>query len=831
NKAAQKISDISDVIETYSPNGTFTLNGISDSKLSVSYRLVDGSDKDVISIEGKKITILNAGSVKVIAYQWGNRNYFPADSVVFTVIIDQADQTLPTDLKDITKTYNSGNFELLECFTSANLPVLYSIPNNTVVTLVDNAKEVSILSAGETTFYAYHQGDRNYKDVSAKFKITIQPDRQTINVETLTNVYGDDDFDLIFKSSKDSVVTYSLQTPTDVLSLSGERNGTVSILNAGEVKVVATLDCPNYYRIDTTFTITVNKAVQTISECRNIVATYVPSDIFTLGAISDSDLPVSYRLSETSAKDIISISGNTVNILGAGTVSVIAYQWGSRNYLAADSVVFTVLIEKAKQLILPIENIVHSFDIGQFDVHGFASSGLDVSFSVSNNNGVLIIQDKQFKVVGVGENIMVTASQIGNKDYLPADNITFLVTIYKATPIITPDTTIIKTIGDPSFILPQQSTNKSPITFTIEEGTCIDVSGNEATIKSIGEVTIIASQEENDHYAAVSIKFKIVVNRMQQSIITDSHIEKTYGDADFYIEADATSELPLKYTILLGNNFISMQDNKVNILNAGIAKVKIEQEGTEDRYEPASTVITIEIRKKSQTLTSVQNITEYVTASSFELPDFYASSGLPVDVKVPESNGVLHIRENTVYIEQLGSVDIELEQRGNNNYLPASHVFTITIVDVSPLIIEEPSSFESFDGGHYCFVVKATGSNLIYRWYFNGMLISGADSATYCIDYLEKGHTGTYSVLVSNTAGSISSKDVSLAIHTLPDLESLVRLYPNPTTGITNLEIPDILSLEEIAIRNEMGTFVKVIKGNGNFHMQIDIGNLASGFY
>ncbi|MGL4908674.1 MAG: T9SS type A sorting domain-containing protein, partial [Bacteroidales bacterium] len=642
-----------------------------------------------------------------------------------------------------------------------------------------------------------------------------------------SKIYGDDEFELKFKSSEDSTITYRLFEPTDIVSLDGT---TVSILNAGTVKVIAILDCPNYYRVDTTFTIIVNKAEQKISDISDIINTYSPSGSFSLTGISNSELSVSYRLSETSAKDIISILGNTVNILGAGTVSVIAYQWGSRNYLAADSVVFTVLIEKAKQLILPIENIVHSFDIGQFDVHGFASSGLDVSFSVPNGNGVLIIQNKQFQVVGVG-NVMVTASQIGNKDYLPANDITFLVTIYKATPIITPDTTIIKTIGDPSFILPQQSTNKSPITFTIEEGTCIDVSGNEATIKSIGEVTIIASQEENDHYAAVSIKFKIVVNRMQQSIITDSHIEKTYGDADFYIEADATSELPLKYTILLGNNFISMQDNKVNILNAGIAKVKIEQEGTEDRYEPASTVITIEIRKKSQTLTSVQNITEYVTASSFELPDFYASSGLPVDVKVPESNGVLHIRENTVYIEQLGSVDIELEQRGNNNYLPASHVFTITIVDVSPLIIEEPSSFESFDGGHYCFVVKATGSNLIYRWYFNGMLISGADSATYCIDYLEKDHTGTYSVLVSNTAGSISSKEVSLLIHTLPDLESLVRLYPNPTTGITYLEIPNILSLEEVVIRNEMGSFVKAIKGNGNFYMQVDIGNLASGFY
>lgn len=77
------------------------------------------------------------------------------------------------------------------------------------------------------------------------------------------------------------------------------------------------------------------------------------------------------------------------------------------------------------------------------------------------------------------------------------------------------------------------------------------------------------------------------------------------------------------------------------------------------------------------------------------------------------------------------------------------------------------------------FKVKATGTNLDYQWYKDGVAIVGATSSEYVIARLKPSDTGWYRVDVKNTKGSDSeSKLLSAGLD--------MSIVPKPETHIPN---------------------------------------------
>jgi hypothetical protein len=99
-------------------------------------------------------------------------------------------------------------------------------------------------------------------------------------------------------------------------------------------------DTSNYNTTSTTVTVTVNKASQTIT------FPWLPNGTVggsaALTATSNAGLTISYSSSDTS---VATISGSTVNFVGAGLVSITASQAGDSNYEAAsdETITFSVL--------------------------------------------------------------------------------------------------------------------------------------------------------------------------------------------------------------------------------------------------------------------------------------------------------------------------------------------------------------------------------------------------------------------------------------------------------------------------------------------------------
>ncbi len=106
---------------------------------------------------------------------------------------------------------------------------------------------------------------------------------------------------------------------------------------------------------------------------------------------------------------------------------------------------------------------------------------------------------------------------------------------------------------------------------------------------------------------------------------------------------------------------------------------------------------------------------------------------------------------------------------GNLYFLSRANgaVYKITFTgSTAPVITNQPQSTTVFEGNVASFSVTATGTPpLSYQWRKNAVNISGATSSTYVIPSATESDEGNYSVVVSNTAGSVTSNNATLTVN------------------------------------------------------------------
>jgi hypothetical protein len=81
-----------------------------------------------------------------------------------------------------------------------------------------------------------------------------------------------------------------------------------------------------------------------------------------------------------------------------------------------------------------------------------------------------------------------------------------------------------------------------------------------------------------------------------------------------------------------------------------------------------------------------------------------------------------------------------------------------------PVITTQPVAQSATAGGSVTFAAAASGSGNTYQWRFNATNIAGATSATYTIPSVTTANAGTYSVVITNAGGSVTSTAVPLTI-------------------------------------------------------------------
>jgi hypothetical protein len=117
-----------------------------------------------------------------------------------------------------------------------------------------------------------------------------------------------------------------------------------------------------------------------------------------------------------------------------------------------------------------------------------------------------------------------------------------------------------------------------------------------------------------------------------------------------------------------------------------------------------------------------------------------------------------------------------------------------TLLDV-PVITTQPVGLTVGTGSVATFSVSATGTGLGYQWRKNGVNIAGGTSAVYSIGSAQLADAGTYSVVVSNDAGSVNSGTASLVLNVNAPVARSLALSTDKTSMAVDLLESDPLQV------------------------------------
>jgi alpha-tubulin suppressor-like RCC1 family protein len=108
---------------------------------------------------------------------------------------------------------------------------------------------------------------------------------------------------------------------------------------------------------------------------------------------------------------------------------------------------------------------------------------------------------------------------------------------------------------------------------------------------------------------------------------------------------------------------------------------------------------------------------------------------------------------------------------------------------VLPAITSQPTSRTVLQGASTSFTVAATGTPApTYQWHLNGVAISGATSTTYTLASAQADNAGSYTCIVSNPAGSVTSSTATLTVNvpaTVATPPSNVTVFAGDTATFT----------------------------------------------
>lgn len=90
------------------------------------------------------------------------------------------------------------------------------------------------------------------------------------------------------------------------------------------------------------------------------------------------------------------------------------------------------------------------------------------------------------------------------------------------------------------------------------------------------------------------------------------------------------------------------------------------------------------------------------------------------------------------------------------------------VVAGPPVITTQPASLTVVSGAAASLGVEATGSGLSYQWRQNGTALSGITAQKFTFSPALPAHAGVYDVVVSNSAGSVTSSGATLTVGVLP---------------------------------------------------------------
>ncbi|MDB6059244.1 MAG: Endoglucanase, partial [Verrucomicrobiales bacterium] len=115
-----------------------------------------------------------------------------------------------------------------------------------------------------------------------------------------------------------------------------------------------------------------------------------------------------------------------------------------------------------------------------------------------------------------------------------------------------------------------------------------------------------------------------------------------------------------------------------------------------------------------------------------------------------------------------------------------SDAYRWTCLSKQPTISTQPRSQTVIEGGTAVFAIGALGADpLTYQWKLNGTNLSGATTDSYGVSNARAADAGSYAVMVSSAAGSVTTADAMLAVNIPPS----ILTQPQSSTSLVGANV------------------------------------------
>lgn len=347
---------------------------------------------------------------------------------------------------------------------------------------------------------------------------------------------------------------------------------------------------------------------------------------------------------------------------------------------------------------------------------------------------------------------------------------------------------------------------------------------------------------------AVGVSYN--AGKLNQTITFNSLINKTYGDANFTLNATASSGLTPTY-ISSNTSVATISGNTVTITGTGNTTIIASQAGNATYNAATSVTQLLVVNKADQTISFVlPNDVRDLNDGNLTLSATGGGSGNSVTFASSNSS-VAVVSNNLLQIVGVGTTNITANQLGNQNYNDAATVTRILTV-TGPNVPAAPLNLvlERFDLDSNFVVIQWTDNSSNELGFYLRKSSNVGDSLV-IIDTLPANTSQrkelnidlrkqySYQLNAYNNEGqSLPSNTLSFVLVGLDDLElpqEQVKLFPNPVTDAFSVILKQGVAVPiQLQLLDSQGKLVKPLgkwPANQLSKQVFNISELAAGTY
>ncbi len=482
------------------------------------------------------------------------------------------------------------------------------------------------------------------------------------------------------------------------------------------------------------------------------------SSPFAISATSNSGGAITYSVLSGPA----TISGSTVTLTGAGTVTLQASQAAAAGYTSATANTSFVVTGTAPTLSFnAIGN--QTFGAGPLTVSAVSNSTGAITYSVLS--GPATLSGSTVTFTGAGS-VTLQAAQAAAGGYTAA-TVTTSFNVAAIAPTLAFNSVGAQTFGGAPFGVSATSNSTGTITYSVVSGPAT-ISGSTVAVTGTGTVILQASQAAAGGFSAAAANTSFNVTGAATTLSFSPVANQTMGAAPFAVSATSNSSGAISYAVL--NGPATINGNVVTLTGVGTVTLQASQAATAN-YSAATAAIAFNVTGAGPTLVFNQVPNKTFGAAPFTVSATSNSTGA---ITYAVISGPATVSGTTVTLAAPGTVVLQASQAASGSYVAAAVTCSFSVGDANPGLTFNPIANQTFSAVPFAVSASSNSSGAINYTVLSGpatlagnvVTLTGAGAVT--LQASQAAVTG-YTAATVATSFNISAQTATLTFQPIGD--------------------------------------------------------------